>query len=335
MSHEITDQDLTFSVREQTWHGLSNVLTDYPSREEAKAASLPWEPMTEPLFRRVPVVDDNGVNLEYQEVKESVAVVRDDTGALLGTVSRDYGDALVTNAELFDVAEAIQGGDPAQVRYETGGSLAGGKKVWLLLALNEPLVVPGDPNGATLAYYALQNSHNASGAFRGQATMVRIVCANTSHAADLDAQARGTEFSFMHSKNIKDRIEEAKAALAGWRESVQAWQRINEHLIDIPVTPAQRKLFVDEFVPMPVKGLISDRVVSNIETARQQIMDILASQTCDGIDLTAYGLVQAATEYGQHVRYAQSAETRFKRAYLDRNRLVADAVTLAQEVALA
>jgi phage/plasmid-like protein (TIGR03299 family) len=334
MSHNITSTDNVFSVREPMWHSLGDVLSDYPTREEAQKIALPWNPVTEPLYRAVPMIVDGEPRTEYVESTDSVAVVRDDTNEQIGSITKTLGESLVTNDDLFDIAEAIQG-DAGDVRYETGGSLMGGRKVWLLLRLNEPLVLKGDPNGATVPYYALQNNNDGAGAFRGQVTMTRIVCDNTSKMADLDAEQRGTEFVFRHTSSIRERIEEAKIALAGWRESITAYQRLTEHLLDVKVTKKQRELFVVEFVPMPVQSLISDRVVANVEKARDEIRTILASQTCEGIDRTAYGLVQAAVEYGQHVRRANTTESRFQRAYLTRDRLAADAVTLAQEVATA
>src|SRR5699024_236789 len=115
-------------------------------------------------------------------------------------------------------------GSAADVMVESGGSLKGGRLVWLLLRLKDPLVIEGDPRGATMAYYALQNSHDVSGAFRGQATSTRIVCANTSQMADMDARARGTECVFRHTRNVADRIEQARTALAGWRNALDDWQ---------------------------------------------------------------------------------------------------------------
>src|SRR3546814_11961082 len=37
MAHEITATDNLFSVREMPWHGLGTVLSEYPTRDEAKA----------------------------------------------------------------------------------------------------------------------------------------------------------------------------------------------------------------------------------------------------------------------------------------------------------
>lgn len=332
MSAGITRTDNVFSVREPMWHGLGDVLTDYPTRAEAQKIAHPWNPTTEPLYRAVPVVGDNGPEVHYVEIEDAKAVVRDDNDAYLGTISKTLEP--VSNDEMYDIAEVIQGED-SEVRFETGGSLYGGQKVFLLLRLNEPIIIKGDPNGATIPFFALQNDNTGKGAFRGQGVQTRIVCDNTSKMADLDAEHFGTDFVFWHTMSVHERIEEAKAALSGWRESVTAYNRLSEHLLGIKVTKKQRELFIAEFVPMPVGNVISDRVVGNIETARQQIRDILAGPTSEGIDMTAYGLVQAAIEYGQHVRRANSQESRFKRTFLKRDRLAADAVDLATTAASA
>jgi len=343
--HEITETDGMFSVRQETWHGLGTVLTDYPTVEEAKQIAHPWEPVSEPIYRAVPtfveeqVMDGSGnwvtetrPTVHYVEVTDSVLNARSDNGASLGVVGKGFTP--VSNQEMYDIAEAIEGGDKGSVMLETGGSLAGGRKVWLLLRLREPIAIKGDPHGESIAYYALQNQHDGGGAFRGQGTNVRIVCANTSRAADLDAEARGTEFVFRHTSGITQRIEEARDALAGWRESIQQWRLANESLIATRVTTAQAEVFIEEFIPMPAARAVSDRVVENVLTGRAELRAILDGPTCEGIDHTAYGLVQAASEYHQHVRAARSAESRFKRAYLEPQRILTDAVEIARQVAL-
>ena len=333
MAHDITDQDNLFTVHRPAWHGLGQVLTDYPTRAEAQAIAHPWNPISEPVYRRVLGVDPLTEEPfeAFEEIEGSKLNVRSDTGYALGVTTDTFEP--VTNDEMYDIAEAVEGGAAGSVRYETGGSLKGGSKVWLLLRLKDPLVVPGDPAGATVPYYALQNAHDGSGAFRGQATMTRVVCNNTAHAADLDARARGTEFVFRHTRNVKDRIEQAKQALAGWRESIEGWKIVSEDLINQSVGPQARVLFIEQFIPAPPPHMASERVMENVHNARGQLKNILDSVTCDGISHTAYGLVQAVTEYENHFRVARSKETRFKRTYLDRSTIIADAVKLAREVA--
>lgn len=353
MAHGITERDGLFVTREPAWHNLQDVIfPDYPTREEAQKVAHPWEPVTEPVYRMVPEVhvhvqacyfNEQGQETSgpvcgksefterYEQIEGQQAVVRSDNGDTLGIVSDTYEP--VKNAEMYDIAEAIEGEAKGSVRFETGGSLKGGRKVWLLIRLDEPLVLRGDKTTATLAYYALQNNHDGAGAFRGQATMTRIVCDNTSKIADLDARSHGTEFVFRHTVNVKDRIEEAKAALAGWREGVQEWRLQQEALLNVSVSSRQTDEFIERFIPMPPPHVASERVMNNVMAARGQLNGILWGETLEGVHGTAYSMVQASVEYLNHYRKARTAETRFKRAYLDRDRIVTDAVELVREIA--
>lgn len=327
MSHELTSSDGMFTVRQAAWHGLGTVFEDYPSRAEAQALAHPWEPTQEPLYRRQTYVDPVGSEHEtYLEVPGWLANVRDDNGHELGVVPKTYN--LVNNSLLWDVAEALEKSG-SDVMYETGGSLKGGAMVWVLVRLQEPLAVKGDKRGETIPYFALQNSHDGSGAFRGQATMTRIVCANTSRVADLDAKARGTEFTFRHSKNVRERIEEAQQALSGWRQSLTDWQDQMESLIAAPVTTTNEVKFLHRFIPMPPKNLISEQVEQNVYKARDQWKECYNGITGEGIEKTAYGLVQASIEYQEWYRRANNSESRFRRSFLSKNSIVATAVDLA------
>lgn len=325
MAHEITSSDNLFSVRERTWHGLGVILPEHPSREEAQALAHPWEPIETPLYVAEPRIVDGEPITEYVPVKTHKGIARDDNGETLGVVGSGYEP--VTNDEMWDIAEAVQGSG-VDVRYETAGTLKGGQKTWILLRLDEPIQLANDPRGATLPYYALQNAHDGSGAFRGQAVMTRIVCANTSQAADLDARQRGTEFSFRHSKNVGDRIEQAREALTGWREALDNWVSLSEHLLQIEMSEDDVRAFLDRWMPEPDPSYASERVRANVAEARGEFYGSLRSITCEGIDSTAYGVLQASVEYAEHLRFAQTQETRFRRSYLKRNKIVEHASKL-------
>ena len=331
MAHNITERDALFTVREPAWHRLGHVFDEYPTRQQAQEIAHPWEPVTTPLYIQEPTLQRDGeLAAEPVEVPGYRAVQRSDSGAVLGVVSDTYG--VVSNDEMYDIAEALEGEAGGDVRFETGGSLKGGAKVWLLVRLRDPLTLRGDAETATIPYYALQNAHDGSGSFRGQATMTRIVCDNTAQMADLDARQRGTEFTFRHTRNVRERIEEARTALAGWRESVDAYRMMSEHLASQRIFRAQHHGFVQRFIPAPPPSTASDRVMANVEEARRAWLEIYTGQTTEALRGTRWGLVQASVEYLQHARRARSEESRFQRAYLDRNRLVQDAMRIAQEV---
>jgi len=332
MAHEITERDGVFAYREPMWHGLGTVLPEYPTREEAQAIAHPWEPVTEDLYRKVVEIDENGNLVERFEISDTAKLnVRSDDGFELGPVSPGY--VTVNNSTMYDIAEAIQGVDKGAVKYETAGSLAGGCRVWLLLRLAEPIQIIGDPNGSVIPFFALQNAHDGSASFRGQALAERIVCANTARMADMFAKEWGTEFTFSHTKNVHDRIEQAQKALAGWRDSISAYQTLGNHLVTVKFDEADREIFLSRFIPMPAPGTCSDRVANNVEQARAAVRGFLASPTCEGIEDTAWGTVQASLEYLNHGRRAHQAESRFKRTYLDRSDLVSTATKLVKEIA--
>lgn len=331
MGHGITNRDGLFSVRSEMWHGLGTVLPDHPTREEAQQIAHPWEPVTEPVYRMVPRVHDQGLVEEFQQIEDHQAVVRSDTGDTLGVVSSTYEP--VKNDEMYDIAEALERNGEGGVRYETGGSLFGGRKVWLLMRLDEPLMLKNDPITATVPYYALQNAHDGSGAFRGQALSTRIVCANTSHLADMEAGRRGSEFTFRHTRNVRDRIEEAREALEGWRSGLREWRLSQEVLLDVRLSREQEQEFVERFIPTPLDTMVSERVKGNVHRAQKELTGILRGETLEGVHGTGYAAVQAAVEYRNHYQRARSDQTRFRRTYLDRDRIVSDAVDLVREIA--
>jgi len=376
MSHEITQSDGFFTVRQSAWHGLGTVFEDYPSRKEAQALAHPWEPQAQAIYRKnshsveVPLPEGSKRfevrNKEYgsvvwqfdtleeagnyvlnavgnpqiidlgrrtvdvdQEVEGWVANVREDNDHVLGVVPKSY--ELVMNSRLWDVAEALENSG-SDVMFETGGSLRGGAHVWILVRLKEPLIIKGDKRGETIPYFALQNSHDGAGAFKGQATLTRIVCANTARVSDLDAKSRGTEFTFRHSSKIEGRIEEAQAALAGWRMAAASAAEMLENLIKRQLVDEGMPDFLKRFIPMPPPGMASEKTEQNVVDARTQWRECYQGFTGEGLENTAYGLVQASIEYQEWCRKANSSESRFKRSFLTKNQIVSSAVAIAMDV---
>lgn len=325
--------DSGFFVREPAWHGEGTVLETYPGSwdEAARLAGLDWEPIKRPCYDRelVGMGPDGEPVYEYAPDPEHTFIVRSDTGARLDVVNASYEP--IPNATLGEMVEALQEAD-AEVRYETAGSLFGGRRVWALALLDAPIHIGLDPS-LTANYLAILNTHDGTGAVQAIATSVRIVCANTWHASDMEGQRTGHAFKFKHTKNWRMKLEDAKAAIQFGRKQSQELTEALEALTHIRVTAKQTEVFVQEFIPMPVGQVISDRVVSNVETARQALRDILAGPTCEGITGTAYGLTQSAGEYLDHVRRYKTYSSYVNRTLLATEPLKARAAKLALEVA--
>lgn len=325
--------DSGFQVRTPAWHGQGRVLHDYPGSwdEAAKAAGLDWEPVKQPLYSRsLSGMDEHGEPVyEYAPHGDHAFITRSDTGAILDVQNSSY--EIIPNSAMGEVVEAFLGADN-HIRYDTAGSLYGGRKVWALAELDEPIHIGNDPS-QTATYLALLNSHDGSSALQAIATSVRIVCSNTWKASEAQGERNGHAYRFKHTKAWRDRLSEAKDAIMfGRKESAEMVEAL-EHLTTVRLTARQTELFVTEFVPMPVAQVVSDRVVNNVETARKAIRDILASPTCEGITGTAYGCVQAAGEYLDHLRTYKTYSSYVNRTLLSSEPLKARATKLALQVA--
>ena len=103
-----------FYVRTTPWHGLgTNVEFTLDSNDALREAGLNWR------VNQFPIFTPNG-----QKIPNYMANIRDSDEQILGVVTARY--QIVQNEEAFAFTDALLG---EGVRYETAGSLQGGRKV--------------------------------------------------------------------------------------------------------------------------------------------------------------------------------------------------------------
>lgn len=326
-----------YTVREPAWHGLATVLDDYPGSwaEARRYAGLDWEPLIVPSYRFDGINAENevthspgdGIVGDYVQDHGYNRVIRSDTGATLAHAKDTYH--LITHADMGEIIEAVL--DQPNVKYETAGVLEEGRAVWCLAYLDEPIELPGD-EAVTLPYLTILNRHDGFAACRLQATAVRVVCANTFRAAELEGDRTGAYYAFRHTTGWRQRIQDARDAIQGARKEMHRYIDLAKELLGITVTPQQTERFIVEFIPAPPEALISDRVAANIEKAREAVRGILASKTTEGVAHTGYGLVQAAGEYLDHVRGYRNRETYLNRTLIKPEPLKHRAVSLVRAI---
>lgn len=322
--------DTGICVRTPSWHGQERLLADYPDgwADARRLASIEWEPKEVPLGMTT-AVDVDGKPV-YTPVTSHKAIVRDDTGAHLGTVGADWHP--ITHTVMGEVVEALL--QQPNVRIDTMISMKGGRQVAATIELDEPYTVAGD-NSPTLPYLVVLNAHDGSAAFRAMATQVRVVCANTYAAAMADGGKSGRQFVFRHTARVMDRIDEAKQAIAGVKDDAQAWRDLADELGLLPAGDGTVDRFLSEFIPLPEADVVSDRVRANIVSARDLYRLFYESTTCEANYGSALGLVHAAVEYLDHGRNARGQDTRIGRQLLRPEPLKAKAVRIAREVCAA
>ena len=316
-----------FSVRQMPWHREGTILADYPGDwDDARMlAGLDWDPVSTDVYAVAGINPDGTAH--YEPSTGWKAISRSDTGAVL-SVNRDTY-TVIDHGEMGEIVEAVLA--QPNVKWETAGVLDQGRSVWCLALLDEPVALAGD-DSPTLPYLAITNRHDGTAACALRATAVRIVCANTFRAAELEGERTGATFSFIHRSILADpdrgspprghRRTGRDPPLPGTR-CTSCWRSPSRRSSGSCSSPSSSRCHPH--------GLVTDRVARNVEEARQALRLIFESKTTEQVADTGYGLVQAAGEYLDHVRTARSWETRLNRTLIRPEPLKHRALSLIRE----
>ena len=265
-------------VREKPWHGLGTMVQEAPTSADAlRLAGLNWR--VEPMPLQV---------CGGRKVENYKANVRSTDGAVLGVVSDRY--RICQNTDAFDFTDSLIGGD---VRYETAGSLQGGRKIWLLAKLPETKVI----DDSVVPYLCFTNSHDGSGAIRAIMTPVRVVCNNTLNLA-LNTAKRS--WAARHTGNIEAKLEEAKLCLELADKYMYELNKTADKLANITVTDEQIQQILSEL--FPVKETASDREKENAKKIKDEYMVCWYMPDIAKFRNTAWGAVNAMSDMVCHTK---------------------------------
>lgn len=345
--------DTGFSVRQPMWHRLGEVLDEYPEDwdDARRHAGLMWEPTYLDLY--VPRLLEVGTpedlptgavpvgapgtqvgekTLVHVPVDGFRAIARDDNLQVLATPKDSF--QLIYHhqmGELLDAYTEAWRKAGAKVKFETAGSIRGGAMVWALVYLDEPYTIPGD-DSETYPFAALLNAHDGTAACKLLPTQVRVVCWNTWNAASAAGDRTGHQLVIRHAGNVNDRLEDVKASLATMRDEAKEWQVLAADLAGINVNDAIVTTFLDEFIPVPENA--SERTRNQREERRATFRKLYTeSPTNAAIQGTAYGLVQAAGEYLDHLRPFRNQDTYLARTMFQPEPVKAGVIKLVRELA--
>lgn len=277
-----------FYTREKPWHGLGVKVADALSSAEALAASgLDWK-----------VVQKKILTEDGDPAPGFKANVRDSDGKVLGIVSDRY--RVVQNGEAFAFTDRLLG---EGVRYETAGSLNGGRRVWVLARMPREYIMLGD---RVSPYMVFSNTHDGSGAIRVAMTPVRVVCSNTLNLA-LSTAARG--WSAMHTAGALDKIGEAEHTLFMAERYMDALGREFESLSRVKLADARAEACMNALLPM-------DEGMGRVQKGNvTKLREDLKARYFDAPDLkdmpkNAYRLLNAVSDFTTHGKPLRESENR-------------------------
>lgn len=316
--NEKTNQYSFFSVKEKAWHGLGQIVNDYPnSRDAIRFAGLDYK-----VEKRMLFTFDNenqngdpktGIIIPEIEVPNYFATIRTDTEQVLGVVGKDY--EIVQNEDAFSFFDAIVGGSDG-IQYETAGALGKGERIFITAKLPDYVKVGKDD--LIEQYLFLTTSHDGYGSITAAFTPVRIVCNNTLNAALKNCS---NSVRIRHTANAKERLEQAHTVMGISYKLSEYLEEAFNNWSKVRITDAQvRKLI--QLAMIPNKEVFQKLTSGNaVELSRHYTTVCDAayeyaisnpSQQLETTKGTLFGAYNAITGYFQNVRTYKDSEAKLK-----------------------
>lgn len=267
-----------FYVRETPWHGLGTRVIEAPdSREALFVAGLDWKVLQEPIYT------------ETEELIEGYkANVRDSDRRVLGVVTDRY--KVIQNEEAFAFTDALLG---EGVRYETAGSLQGGRKVWMLAHMPHEYIISGEHISP---YLLFSNTHDGSGAIKVALTPIRVVCNNTLNLALSTAKR---SWSMIHTGDIKEKMQEAQDTLFMAEKYMDSLGKEFENLRMKKITDKQVMDYIEVLLPM--EDSTTPQQAKNIRRLREDLkMRYFDAPDLQDVGKNAYRFVNAVSDFATH-----------------------------------
>ncbi len=287
------------------WHGLGSKLSrNQPLEVWQHEAGMNWHIEESP----VRFLSDSAAHLgSIHTFPEQKVLYRSDTKAPLSVVSQRY-----KVVQPFDVLEFYRDlTEYAGFELETAGVLKGGRKFWALARTGQASALKG--NDLVNGYLLLATSCDGTLSTVATPTTVRVVCNNT-----LAIAVNGASESIKVPHNTEFNAKAVKRQLG---ISVAQWDDFMYRMKHL----SQRKVNTGEALGYFLRVIcdteqdVEDRRELTQHRALQKVQDLYAgkgrgSQLASAQD-TAWGLLNAVTEYVDHEKRARSVDHRLDSAW--------------------
>lgn len=315
--NETTGQHSFFSTKEKAWHGLGQIVQDYPTSDEAiRHAGLDYEVVKSPLYTKADSLFTGlgGIvtGSTEQPVSNYYATMRTDNQQVLGVVGKDY--QVVQNRDAFSFFDSIVGGEG--ILYETAGALGNGERIFITAKLPDYIRVGQDD--MVEKYLFLTTSHDGSGSITAAFTPVRIVCANTLNAA---MGNKSNAIKIRHTSGAKERLEQAHKVMGIANTLSIQLETLFNNWTKVRITDREvRKLIQLAMCP-------NKETLQHLHTGNTDGLSTLFKNTCEDVyeyamsndtqqlattKGTVFGAYNAVTGYFQHIRNYRDGEAKVK-----------------------
>ena len=293
MAHElesVNGQTAFASLRQPAWHGLGTVFQD----EVNTTQMLELAHLNDWNVRLEDVSLPDGFNSDksYSFVTRTNPFDRSQND-VLGVVGERY--VPLQNEDLFSFGDNLLDGGG---RWETAGSIRGGRVVFGSIALTDEIVL--DPKGIADKidnYLLINTSHDGSIAIQASITPVRVVCANTLNLALSAFKGKKDvkqTFKIRHTQTAEGKIAVAREALGLAHKYIDEFSKIANDMIQTEITKAQFDKIVELAYPAPTKDAKGSQ--KKYDSKIDLLQSIYVGDYNNTISGTAWGAFNALTE---------------------------------------
>lgn len=299
-------------VGDTPWHGLGSALSpNQPLEIWQREAGMNWQIQDSPVHFKA---DATGHLSTIHSFPEQKMLYRSDTKAPLSVVSHRY--QVVQPREVLEFYRDLS--EVSGYELETAGVLKGGRKFWALARTNQTTALKG--NDHVNGYLLLATSCDGTLATTATPTTVRVVCSNTltislngatraikvPHSTRFDPQAVKKELGIAVSQwdEFMYRMRTLAERKVQWHEAIGFFMDvlcgINAHAPIPEVLPNKRAM----------------EKVQSLYEGKGRGSELVSARG------TAWGLLNAVTEYVDHERRARSSEYRMDSAWFGQGALI-------------
>jgi phage/plasmid-like protein (TIGR03299 family) len=275
--------------RSVPWHGGGNVTGRWQTTDEALiAGGLDWEVVKEPVERKGVRVPNKNFTIKRK---------KDGSEKVLGIVADPF--PVLQNDEGFAFVDTLLAGTDDKAYVETAGELRRGKVVFMSVKLPEQITIA---NSDLLDLYLnFRMGHDGTMSVITEITPIRIECTNT---MILSSQLAKHRWAIPHTGKMHDRLVQVEQAFKNITAYTEQLVWMGDTLVATKVSDEELTRFLMD--ALPNRPTTEDRI--------SEIVNLFNTSNTIPTQFrgTAWGALNATTEFFEHGRDTRSPEAMFQ-----------------------
>lgn len=284
------------------WHGLGNKLDAHePIEVWAKQAGMDWQIREAPVRYMTNAPESTG---KIESFPQNKVLFRSDTNSPLSVVGQRY--KVVQPGEILEFYRDLT--EVSGFELESAGVLKNGRKLWALARTGQSSSIKG--NDVSNAYILLATACDGTLATTAQFTSIRVVCNNTLAVA-LGASDGAVKVRHSTSFDAQSVKRQLGISVSSWGSFMYQMKGLSE-----------RKVKTHEAMNYLLRVFSDDKQTDSTNASDRTMAKVMAlfAGHGRGAELasskgTAFGLLNAVTEFVDHERRARSADHRLESAW--------------------